>query len=137
MATPNPIPEDAASSAVVNYFIDEAGTPTLFGQRGKILIGTETSQFFLLGKLEVADCATLTKALDELRTSLLADPFFRSAPSMQPEERKTAVKFHAKDDLPEVREHVFRLLMQHDLHFAAVVRDKSRLLEQVRARNQA
>src|SRR5262249_46070846 len=66
-----------------------------------------------------------------------ADPYFRSAPSMQPEQRKTAVSFHAKNDLAEVREHVFRLLMDHELRFAAVVRDKGRLLEQVQARNLA
>ena len=50
---------------------------------------------------------------------------------------KTAVIFHAKDDLAEVRDHVFHLLAEHNLHFSAVVRDKMRLVEQVQARNQA
>lgn len=58
---------------------------------------------------------------------------------MQADAGKTAVIFHAKDDVPEVRERVFRLLMDQgvDVHFSAVVRDKGRLLEQVRARNLA
>src|SRR5947208_16835342 len=124
MTSTPPSPEEAATPVVVHYFIDEAGTPTLFGHRGKIVVGTETSQFFLLGKLEVCDCVALAQALRGLREALLTDPYFRSAPSMQPDGRKTAVKFHAKDDLPEVREHVFRLLMKQDLRFAAVVRDK-------------
>ncbi|MFL5243133.1 MAG: DUF3800 domain-containing protein [Gemmataceae bacterium] len=138
MSSGSPAPDDSAR-VVVWYFIDEAGTPTLFDRRGrKPLVGTEqTSQYFLLGKLEVADPLALTGALDELRKSLLADPYFRSVPSMQPEEGKTSIKFHAKDDLPEVREHVFRLLMRHEVRFAAVVRDKSRLLKEVLARNQA
>ena len=77
------------------------------------------------------------QALHELRKQLLADPYFNSAPSMKPEEGKTAVIFHAKDDLAEVRDRVFHLLAEHDLHFSAVVRDKMRLVEQVQARNQA
>jgi hypothetical protein len=34
---------------------------------------------------------------------------------MHREARKTALFFHAKDDLPEVRREVFRLLQRHDL----------------------
>src|SRR5438132_14077022 len=68
---------------------------------------------------------------------LLADPYFNLAPSMKPKEGKTAVIFHAKDDLAEVRDRVFHLLLEYDVRFSAVVRDKRRLLEQVQARNQA
>src|SRR5260221_5273240 len=90
-------------AVVVNYFIDESGTPTLFGHRGKPIVGMETSRYFLLGKLDVDDPDALGNALRELRQTLLADPFFNTAPSMQPEAGKTALAFHAKDDLAEVR----------------------------------
>ena len=78
---------------------------------------------------------TLGTDLFALRQRLLADPYFRDVPSMQPERRKTAVAFHAKDDLPEVRREVFQVLSRHALQFHAVVRDKQRVLEYVRSRN--
>jgi hypothetical protein len=131
-----PLQAGENSPVVVHYFIDEAGDPTLFGRR-KIIVGTQSSRYFLLGKLEIEDPTALAHALRELRKLLLADPYFNSAPSMTPAEGKTAVMFHAKDDLAEVRDRVFHLLAEHDLRFSAVVRDKMRLVEQVQARNQA
>ena len=80
---------------------------------------------------------TLGRDLESLRAELLADPYFKNVPSMQRSERKTAVIFHAKDDLPEVRYRVLKLLAGYAVSFYAVVRDKQRLLEQVLARNQA
>ena len=136
MTAPSKPPADAAMPVVVHYFIDEAGDSTLFSRR-KIIVGSGSSRYFLLGKLEIGDAAAVGQALHELRKQLLADPYFNSAPSMKPEEGKTAVIFHAKDDLAEVRDRVFHLLAEHDLHFSAVVRDKMRLVEQVQARNQA
>ncbi|HQK77678.1 MAG TPA: hypothetical protein PKZ25_15895, partial [Candidatus Hydrogenedentes bacterium] len=72
-----------------------------------------------------------------LRAELLRDPYFKGVPSMQPENRKTAVAFHAKDDNPEVRREVFRLLSQCELRFYAVVRDKRALVKSVKQRNRS
>ena len=55
---------------------------------------------------------------------------------MQPNQGKTAVAFHAKDDLPEVRREVLALLLRHELRFYAVVRDKRQTLAYVRQRNE-
>jgi hypothetical protein len=55
---------------------------------------------------------------------------------MQPHAQKTALAFHAKDDLPEVRRAVFELLHRHKLRFFAVVRNKSKLTDYVRQRNE-
>jgi len=119
-----------------SVFVDEAGDPTLFGARGQVLPGRDgCSRHFILGALEVTDPVALAADLDALRRSLLADPYFRHVPSMQPAQRKTALAFHAKDDLPEVRREVFALLMRHELKFFAVVRDKQRVLDYVRQRN--
>ena len=119
------------------YFVDEAGDGTLFDERGRILVGQPgCSCFFMLGLLDVPDLDLLAGELDELRKRLLADPYFKGIPSMQPEARKTALAFHAKDDLPEVRREVFQLLLRHHLRFFAVVRDKRNLVEYVRQRNE-
>ncbi len=55
---------------------------------------------------------------------------------MLPERRKTALAFHAKDDIPEVRRDVFRLLMRHEVKFYAIIRDKVALATAVRLRNE-
>src|SRR5438128_254717 len=114
---------DENSPVVVHYFIDEAGDSALFGRR-KPIVGTQSSRYFLLGKLEIENPSALMHALAELRQQLLADAYFNSAPSMTPAEGKTAVIFHAKDDLAEVRDRVFHLIAEHELRFSAVVRDK-------------
>jgi len=120
-----------------HYFVDEAGDPVLFDGKGRVLIGTEgCSSYFAVGLLDVADAVKLTAELNQLRAGLLADPYFKNVPSMQPEAKKTALYFHAKDDLPEVRREVFKLLPRHELKFSAIVRNKQAVLDYVRARNE-
>lgn len=127
----------ATPSSICHYFIDEGGDSTLFSKTGKVLVGTEgCSRFFILGLLEVLNPTTLKDRFDGLRAQLINDSYFMGVPSMQPNERKTAIAFHAKDDLPEVRREAFRIL--HDLEglrFYAVVADKISVLEYVRQRN--
>ena len=119
------------------YFIDEGGDGVLFSRKGKAIVGTEgCSRFFILGLLDVLDPIALKDSFNQLRTRLMSDSYFKNVPSMQPSNRKTALAFHAKDDLPEVRRDVFRLL--HDtkgLRFFAVVADKLSVLEYVRQCN--
>lgn len=129
------VPIPAASPK--HYFVDEAGDPVLFDHKGRVLIGSEgCSRYFAVGLLEVPDPAALTSDLDKLRAELLADPYFKNVPSMQSAARKTSLYFHAKDDLPEVRREVFKVLQRHPLRFSAMVRDKQAVLGYVRARNQ-
>lgn len=124
------------NEAQVHLFVDEAGDTTLFSRHGQVLVGTDqTSRFFMVGRLEVADTAALDADLLALRTELLADPLLNTVPSMQPAAGKTALFFHAKDDIPEVRRAVFDLLRKHELRFSAVVKDKKVLLAEVQARN--
>ena len=116
-------------------FVDEAGDTTLFGQYGQVLVGTpDASRYFIVGRLEVDDIASLEADIVKLRAELLADPLLQGVPSMRPEKKKTAISFHAKNDVPEVRHAVFKLLLKHDLRMSAVVRDKRVLLEQVQRR---
>ncbi|MBL9091405.1 MAG: DUF3800 domain-containing protein [Planctomycetaceae bacterium] len=118
------------------YFVDEAGDPTLFNRGKQIVVGKEgCSTYFVLGLLDIAAPEVVGKQLHELRESILADPYFKNVPSLQPERRKTALGFHAKDDLPEIRREVFSLLMKHEMRFFAVVRDKRRIVQRVQERN--
>lgn len=120
-----------------HYFVDEAGDPVLFSGKGRVLVGTEgCSRYFAVGLLDVPDPDGLAAEMEELRSGLLADPYFKDVPSMQPATGKTALYFHAKDDLPEVRREVFQLLQRHPLRFSAVVRDKRVVLDYVLTRNQ-
>ena len=113
----------------IQSYVDEAGDPTLFGsKRGSgVIVGNDgCSKFFIMGKLEVADPASLSQKLTALRHELLADPYFAGVESFKPERPKTAHGFHANNDLPEVRYQVFKLLreMGINLRFHAVVADK-------------
>jgi Protein of unknown function (DUF3800) len=116
-----------------HHFVDEAGDTTLFGRHGKVLVGTpETSRFFIVGRLEVDDVPALEADISALRAELMADPLLQAVPSMKAAAKKTALFFHAKDDVPEVRREVFKLLLRHDLRLSAVVKEKHHLLADVR-----
>ncbi len=126
---------NGSTPSVIRYFIDEAGDPTLFDRRGRrVLVGDGSSKYFMLGKLEIAQPDLLTAELDALRNTILADPYFDAVPSMQPERKKTAIAFHAKDDLPEVRHQVFQVLRRHDLRFYAVIKNKMEVVAYVQQR---
>jgi hypothetical protein len=123
--------------SIRSYFVDEAGDGTLFSRKGHVIVAQEgCSRFFILGLLDIPDPGSLARELEALRRRLLSDPYFKGVPSMQPDKRRTAVAFHAKDDVPEVRREVFALLMRHKLRFFAVVRDKLDLLTYVQHRNE-
>lgn len=120
-----------------HYFVDESGDGVIFDSKGRVLIGTgKVQDHFILGMVEFADLTVVEKELAELRAGLLADPYFKGVPSMQPEAGKTALFFHAKDDLPEVRREVFKVLLRHDLNFYGIVRTMSAVKRRVVLRNQ-
>ena len=128
-ATPSP-------SSTKHYFVDEAGDPTIFDSKGHVIAGNEgCSSHFILGVLDVADPVGLNERLAHLHQTILADPFYMGIESFKPQREKTAVLLHAKDDIPEVRERVFKLLFAEDVRFYAVVRDKRGLAVDIRNRN--
>ncbi|UCG42654.1 MAG: DUF3800 domain-containing protein [candidate division WOR-3 bacterium] len=118
------------------YFVDEAGDGTLFDRRGRVIVGQPgCSRYFILGLAELGSPEVLADELNALRAKLLADLYFKGVPSMQPGRRKTALAFHAKDDLPEVRREVYSVLVRHPIRFFAVVKHKDAVLGYVRSRN--
>ena len=127
----------ASSSRIAHYFVDESGDGVLFNAKGQVLVGQPGGAMghFIMGLLEADDPVALSLDLEQLRADLKADPYFKNVPSFQPERGKTAVAFHAKDDLPEVRREVFKLLLRHSVKFYAEVRDMRAVLSYVRERN--
>ena len=133
------MPEDTLRTAPPPhpYFVDETGDGVIFDAKGRLLVGTgKVQDYFILGMVECRTLEKLIVDLAALRAQLIADPYFRGVPSMQPQARKTALYFHAKDDLPEVRREVFRVLQGHDFSFYAVVRTMSAVAKRVLAHNE-
>lgn len=133
-----PMPDEKASESPPHpYFVDETGDGVIFDAKGRVLVGTgKVQDYFTVGMVECWTLPALTTELAALRTQLLADPYFKGVPSLQPAAKKTALFFHAKDDLPEVRREVFRVLQQHDFAFHAVVRTMAAVARRVKARNE-
>ncbi len=125
------------NSSTCYYFVDEAGDGNLFNKRGDVIIGNDgCSKYFILGVLRVSNPNELNSKLEVLRTNLLNDKYLKKIPSMGQAARKTVEGFHAKDDCPEVRGEVFRLLMEQEVKFHAAVKTKIQVLEYVNSRNE-
>jgi hypothetical protein len=124
-------PEDA-----IHYFVDESGDGVLFDGKGRVLYEAGSApRHFILGMVQIDQPEGAANALETLRGRLLADAYFKGVPSFEPTARKTAVQFHAKDDLPEVRREVFKLLLTLDFKFFAVVKSMKAVRDYVRSRN--
>lgn len=121
-------------SPICHYFVDEAGDLAVFGRKGKVLLGNPgVSKSFMVGLCDLPNPAEATRRVNDLRAALLADPYFKRVPSMQPEARKTALAFHAKDDLPEVRKAVFALIPELRPKLVVSIRRKVALVRQSEA----
>lgn len=92
----------------INYFfVDESGDPTFYDHKGNYIVGQPgCSPLLLLGFIETQEPAPIRSAMLELQQEITADPYFRDVPSLA----STRLAFHAKDDLPEIRYRVFKLL---------------------------
>jgi hypothetical protein len=115
---------------VNNYYVDEAGDLTLFNKRGHVIIGKPgVSRVFMVGVAYLPDPDLANQRFENLRADLLADPYFKGVPSMQPQEKKTALYFHAKDDLAEVRREVFKVLPELGAKVVVVIKRKDYLVK--------
>ena len=117
-----------------HFFVDETGDLTLFDKRGRSMLGRGgVSQCFMVGVAEIRNPAAVGRRLDALRRDLMSDPYFAGASSLHLERCKTALAFHAKDDLPEVRWRVYERLRRLDIRVAVALRRKAVLEAQARA----
>ena len=103
------------------FFVDESGDPTFYDRRGNLIVGQEgCSPILVLGFVETQSPEPIRKSLLQLQREAVADPYFEGVPSLA----RTAVALHAKDDLPEIRYQVFKLLAQLDFKAQFVVARK-------------
>lgn len=93
------------------YFVDESGDPVFYDGSGKLILGQSgVSPLLILGFIRTTNPQQIRLKLEILRKEILADSYLKGIPSIS----KTAEAFHAKDDVPEVREKVFKLLATLD-----------------------
>jgi hypothetical protein len=117
------------SGGIAHFFVDEAGDLTLFARRSRPAAGTEgVSKCFMVGVAQVFDPSGLQGELEALRKELLKDEYLKHVYSMRPDAEKTADFFHAKDDCPEVRREVYKLLSRHEIKVQIAIRRKSALI---------
>lgn len=103
------------------FFVDESGDPTFYDRHGNLIVGEPgCSPLLILGFVETQNPKPLRQALLSLQQEVISDSYFRQVPSI----RKTAVAFHAKDDLPEIRYLVYKLLSSLDFRAQFIVARK-------------
>ena len=91
--------------------MDESGDPTFYDRKGNLIVGKEgCSKILILGFVKTEEPQKIRQKINSLRKDLIKDPYLLGIPSL----RKTAIAFHAKDDCPEVRQAVFKLLPELD-----------------------
>ena len=93
-------------------FIDESGDPTFYGNRKKLLVGTEGFQpYLIIGMIETNDRKALRKAVISFIESIKADSLYNSIPSVATDK---GWYVHARGDHPEIRAKFFELLRNLD-----------------------
>ena len=102
MATQNKI------ASKTYLFIDESGDPTFYGNRKKLLVGTEGFQpYLIIGMIETNDRRALRKAVVDFMENIKADTLYNSIPSVA---ANKGWFVHARGDHPEIRAKFFELL---------------------------
>lgn len=103
------------------FFVDESGDFAFYDRRGNLIVGQPgCSPVLILGFVETQYPQPLRRAILDLQREIIHDPYFQGVPSI----RKTAIAFHAKDDVPEVRYRVFKLLSSLDFKAQFIVARK-------------
>lgn len=93
------------------FFVDESGDPTFYDQNGKLIIGQEgVSSLLILGFIKTTNPKSIRSSLEKLRIEISKDKYLEGIPSLQ----KSLLSFHAKDDSPEVREKVYKTIVNLD-----------------------
>jgi len=90
------------------FFVDESGDPTFYDAKGHLLVGEKgCSPILILGFISTAQPETLRRELNRLQKELAEDKYLTAVRSFKKELRI----FHAKDDYPEVRQAVFKRIV--------------------------
>ncbi|MBN1427263.1 MAG: DUF3800 domain-containing protein [Anaerolineae bacterium] len=104
------------------FFVDESGDPTFYDKQGNLIVGGGgSSSLLLLGFVEIRRPNKVRSAVLDLQQQVLTDPLLQGIPSLA----KTAKSFHAKDDSPEVRYQMYKLISTLDIRAQFVVARKN------------
>lgn len=100
------------------FFVDESGDPTFYDRKGNYIVGKEgCSKLLILGLIRTENPKDLREKIQKSQNEIINDPYLQGIPSLE----KTKIAFHAKDDVPEVREKVFKLIKELDFKAEFVV----------------
>jgi hypothetical protein len=103
------------------FFVDESGDPTFYDRKGNPIVGQPgCSPILILGFVETRSPRPLRQAILSLKQEIVQDSYFQGVPSLT----KTAIAFHAKDDLAEIRYRFFQLLTTMDFRAQFIVARK-------------
>lgn len=105
----------------VYFFVDESGDPTFYDRRGKLILGNEgTSKILILGFIKTEDPKSIRQAIYALQKQLSTDKYLQGIPSL----KKSLLSFHAKDDSPEIRQAVYKTIINLDFSAELIVARK-------------
>lgn len=111
------------------FFVDEAGDPTFYDKYGRFIVGKEgCSKILLLGFIKTHNPEPLRQAIMRLHDEVKNDQYFKGISSI----KKTNLVFHAKDDAPEIREKVYKTIVDLDFKAEFVVARKIENIFKVR-----
>jgi hypothetical protein len=103
------------------FFVDESGDPTFYDRKGNLIIGQAgCSPILILGFIETQNPDAIRKNVLMLQEEIIHDPYFQDFQSIQ----KTAIAFHAKDDVPEIRYRFLKLISTMDFRAQFIVARK-------------
>ena len=103
------------------FFVDESGDPTFFNRKGEMIAGKDNcSPILILGFIQTSNPSQIRKEVAKLHREVKEDEYLKSIPSI----KKTNLHFHAKDDCPEVREKVFKMIKALDFKAEFIVARK-------------
>lgn len=107
-------------------FLDESGDTVFFGKGKKIIVGEDgVSKCFILGMVKFrTDLDHLRSVIVNLQKDVSNDEYLKGIPSIIKKINAGGYFFHAKDDVPEVRERFFKLLKTLNCSFEAIVARK-------------
>jgi hypothetical protein len=115
-------PMKTPKNGETHFFVDEAGDPTFYNSRGRLIVGEGgCSRLLALGLIETQDPRSIRQAVLELHNEVLNDSYLQKIPSFA----STSIAFHANKDCPEVRYLVYKMISKLDFKAQFIVSCKS------------
>jgi hypothetical protein len=107
-------------------FLDESGDTTFYGKKKRIIVGDNgVSKTFILGMVKFkTKLGPIREQIVKMQREIAGDIYFKDVPSIKKKVNKGGYFFHAKDDIPEVREKFLRYIKTLNCSFEAVVARK-------------